>query len=495
MLGRNFPKVSASIRFMGKIKIYTLVMLALIILCGIISVWTLYRINHLSKTTSATEQLIRETNEIHAATLENEISILSFAITFDSTFIDSIFLVRSKINNNIANLQQLIDTNEFHENRLDSIDTLIEDRLLSFRNSVETYPEHTDYLEYKRSKLANYLKFGHAIKAQVEKINAEQGIELSKGEKGLFQNLSLLSAILFLIAIIGTVASSLNLYFVSKYEKIQKQSALQLEEYQQKLEQQINQLNTSNEELEQFAYVASHDLQEPLRKITSFNDLLQDQYKDALEGDGKLYLSRISYAATRMRRLITDLLEYSRAGRYIEQAENIPLKELVDEVMDDLSLQIEQKQAKIIVDKLPEITGHYSDWRMVFQNLISNALKFSKTDQTPVINVRCDLASEELVNQTILNKRDGDKFYHIEVEDNGIGFKTDYADRIFVIFQRLHGKEVFEGTGIGLAICKKILERYGGAIFATSEVDKGSTFHLILPVEYNPLMSQQESEG
>lgn len=467
---------------MKEIKSYTIITLILIFLGGSISVYTIYKVSSLYSTNRTTDQIIKLTNDVHAAVLEYEITMLGYATTYDSVFLDSMNILREKMARNLHVLVDLVSVNEFQASRLDSINSLLAGRHYVFTSSLLNYTTSEELLDYVRlNRKTNYLIFGKQIKQQIDAILLHQQQILTETDRGLLSNLSALAIVIFTITLVGIMAAGLSFYSINQYNLARKASDIEIKLFQEKLKAQIEQLNSTNEELEQFAYVASHDLQEPLRKITSFNDLLQVQYKNTLEGDGKLYLERIAYAATRMRKLISDLLEYSRAGRYAEDKEWIKLDEIVAEILDDLSIQIEQKNATIHVGNLPEIFAHRSDWRMVFQNLISNALKFSKPNEIPKIEITCCIAEEELISDAISNRIKGISYHHLKVNDEGIGFNKEYATKIFTIFQRLHGKDEFEGTGIGLAICKKILERYNGAIFATSESEKGSSFHILIP--------------
>ncbi|HKP32941.1 MAG TPA: PAS domain S-box protein [Chitinophagaceae bacterium] len=242
-----------------------------------------------------------------------------------------------------------------------------------------------------------------------------------------------------------------------------KQAEDQLRDYAEQLEQ-------NNHELEQFAYVASHDLKEPLRKILTFGDLLNTNSKEHLDERGKEYINRMQNAATRMMHLIEDLLNFSRINRQNEGFERVDLNEVVKQVIQDLDVVIKEKNARIQVSKLAFITGRRSEIGQLFQNLISNALKFNDKE-IPVVNISCTIKNNDDI-----------KIIQIEVRDNGIGFEDVYRKKIFDIFQRLHGKSSYSGSGIGLAICKKIVESHGGKISATAEPGKGSTFIIKLPL-------------
>ncbi|MGI5506840.1 sensor histidine kinase [Lentzea sp. CA-135723] len=229
-------------------------------------------------------------------------------------------------------------------------------------------------------------------------------------------------------------------------------------------------LQRSNSELEQFAYVASHDLQEPLRKVASFCQLLQRRYGGQLDERADQYIDFAVDGAKRMQVLINDLLAFSRVGRMTREQTVIDLNTLVRQVVDSYSDRVEETGARLEIADLPPVRGEASLLSAVFQNLISNALKF--TGPTPPV-IAVDV------------ERDGD-MWKFTVRDNGIGIEAEYADRIFVIFQRLHPKDAYPGTGIGLAMCRKIVEYHGGTIWLKTDVDSGTTFEFTLPVVHEP---------
>ncbi|WP_276132008.1 ATP-binding protein [Polluticoccus soli] len=247
------------------------------------------------------------------------------------------------------------------------------------------------------------------------------------------------------------------------------------------LEKNIAELNRSNKELEEFAYVASHDLQEPLRKISTFCGRLAEKYSSVLTGDGEMYMSRILASADNMRNLINNLLEFSRVTRDTQPFEPINLSFVVRQVKSDLELLIEETGTTIDVNgDLPAVSGSLSQLKQLFTNIIGNAIKFRKADEKSRITVSAEpLDGTQKLSYSLPLANNYSK---ITIQDNGIGFSNEYAERIFQIFQRLNGKAEYPGSGIGLAICKKIVEHHHGIIYAESEEGKGAKFIIILPV-------------
>jgi two-component system sensor kinase FixL len=242
------------------------------------------------------------------------------------------------------------------------------------------------------------------------------------------------------------------------------------------LVQQADQLARSNAELEQFAYVASHDLQEPLRKIQAFGDRLKTKYEAGLGPEGLDYLTRMQNAAARMQILIQDLLNLSRVTSNSKPFTPVDLGDVVRTVVSDLEMRIQDAGGNVEIGSLPVILGDRGQMAQLFQNLIGNGLKFRKPDEKPLVKI--ESAPHALAS--------GAAGWQIVVEDNGIGFDEKYRDRIFQIFQRLHGRSEYEGTGIGLAICRKIVDRHGGSITANSSPGAGARFIIALPRRDNP---------
>ena len=288
--------------------------------------------------------------------------------------------------------------------------------------------------------------------------------------------------------VLAVVTSGVVGNAVVKGERAVAEQAEQLQEAHDTLENRVRErtaelatsmeaLGRSNRELEQFASVASHDLQEPLRKIQAFGDRLQAKYADGLGEQGRGYVERMQASAARMRNLIDALLAFSRVTTKAQPFVPVDLAATAREVVSDLEGRLQQSGGRVEVGSLPTIDADPSQMRQLLQNLVANALKFHKPGEPPLVRVEARLVNGASGNGLT------DLRYEIAVSDNGIGFDEIYLDRIFEVFQRLHSRQEYEGTGVGLAICHRIVERLGGSITAKSAPDQGATFLVTLPVQ------------
>lgn len=248
----------------------------------------------------------------------------------------------------------------------------------------------------------------------------------------------------------------------------------------QQLEESVRDLKRSNENLQQFAFIASHDLQEPLRKVQQFGDLLKNEHGPRL-GSGLTYIERMQSAASRMSTLISDLLTFSRISTQRDSVTPVPLGNLLTMIVANLELSVEEAGAVVEMGELPTIIGNPFQLEQLFQNLLGNALKFRRPDVTPHIEIRASQLTADQLPVSIKPDQIGMAYCRIDIRDNGIGFDEKYLDRIFGVFQRLHGRSEFAGTGIGLAICEKVVANHGGMISAQSQPGQGSTFSVFLP--------------
>jgi len=251
--------------------------------------------------------------------------------------------------------------------------------------------------------------------------------------------------------------------------------AIERNKTQRRLTELIVELKHSNEELQQFAYITSHDIQEPLRTIASFTQLLERRYKGQLDDNADQYIDFIVNAAVRMKEMIEDLLQYSRIGTNDVNLGLTDLEEVLQNVLSYLQTTIEDNKAVITHDPLPTLCIDKNQFIRLFQNLIGNAIKFKKPDEAPIIHISAKI--DEKNNE-----------YVFSIADNGIGIKEEYKKRIFEVFKRLHTIDTYDGTGIGLSIVKRIVERHGGHLWVESELDVGSTFYFTIPRDNEQIM-------
>ncbi len=278
--------------------------------------------------------------------------------------------------------------------------------------------------------------------------------------------------ILFILSVFGIV---MIFIVIISFDRMRKEIRMNEEQSREILK--INaELKSVNQNLENFAYIASHDLNEPLRKIRTFGDLISEELNQSNPDKSRIdnYINRMHNSSERMQQLIADLLSYSRIVLRPEDMKEINLKEIIQNVQSDLQIAIKESSAIIKIHNLPEkIKADHIQMRQLFQNLLSNAIKFRNASINPVITIDA--------STTTFNAPAYGKYWKITVSDNGIGFDMQYKDKIFAVFQRLHGRSEYEGTGVGLSICKKIVEQHNGCLDVESTQGKGTTFIIYLP--------------
>jgi light-regulated signal transduction histidine kinase (bacteriophytochrome) len=259
--------------------------------------------------------------------------------------------------------------------------------------------------------------------------------------------------------------------------KDRKASEEQVIELNRQLLENIDRLESANNELDTFAFMASHDLQAPLRKIRIFSDRLLSESTSQLDEEGKMYLNRIQLICIGMQELINDILKFSKISGENDLFEQVDLNQVLEELVSEMDATVTEKKAKIVIDPLPSLFVNRSLMRPLFSNLIGNALKYSKKEVAPIIQIRCETSIDV---QDANKKETSGRYCRIFIEDNGLGFEQKYAEQIFEMFRRLRSNA--DGTGIGLALCKRIVEKHNGFISARSKVNEGSTFIVSLPL-------------
>lgn len=329
-------------------------------------------------------------------------------------------------------------------------------------------PGTTETAAEKAFSIATVLE-GKAVKGQqMSLVNGNRRYHLLVNAGPLFSSQD---------RIIGAVVTLTD---VTEIHEAQEKLRRAHDELELRVEERTAELTAVNQELQEFAFIASHDLQEPLRKIQSFGDRLAAKQAAVLSPEGKDYLARMQKAARRMRGLIEDLLSYSRIKTQAQPFASVDLAGVVREVIEDLEVRVEQVGAQVIVEWLPVIEADFLQMRQLFQNLIGNALKFHGKEK-PLVQIRGEFL-------------EGSGQCRITVEDNGIGFDEQYLERIFTPFQRLHGRSAYEGTGMGLAICKRIVDRHKGDIKGKSKPGAGAVFIVQLPVKQSGDAPNERSE-
>lgn len=425
-------------------------------------------------------QRVRHTYEVVVA-LQNALSLIKdvetssrgYVITNDTAYLEPYRIAIRQLPKQIAQLRGLNNETKVQQANQVLFEKLIQNKLAVTETRLKiNLTDKKSAVVNKESKIQMDLLRRHvAMMTTME--HTLMGIRNKQAERS-FRNTLLIIFALSLLTFLVLVIS----YRLLEQELLRRQeNEDQLREYEVKLRGQIRQLEASNEELERFAFVASHDLQEPLRKIQSFANLITDRYGNLFDADSIMFMGKISHSAERMSKLIKDLLNFSRISNHQENFRTVQLNDIIQRILDDQELRIKGLDVQIEVGHLPTVEAVPSQMDHLFNNLISNALKFVRPGVRPLLRMQAKPVDGSDYDGLIPNQR----YFEITVEDNGIGFDEKYVDHIFKVFQRLHGKSAFEGTGIGLAICKRVVVYHHGYITAHSQPNEGTTFVVVLP--------------
>ena len=428
---------------------------------------------------------VQHTYEVIEA-LDNTLSLLKdvqvgargFIITNDSIYLQPYNTAVTRLPIQLGQLRKLVSDHPVQRRRVDLLEQKINAKLATvpFRFGP-SIADRINGLNLIREDKKRMDEIRQDISVMVE---TERSLMQVRNRQAQYSFRSTL-IIIFTLSLLTFVTLVISYRILEKELMHRQQTEDQLRAYELRLKEQIRQLQASNEELERFAFVASHDLQEPLRKIQSFSDLVTDRYSNLFDDDSRMFMAKISKSAERMSKLIKDLLNFSRISTQQDEFKPVQLEEVVQRVLDDQELRIRGLGVKVEVGPMPVIQAIASQMDHLFSNLISNALKFIQPEVQPILRIKATPVDGSAYPELTPGRR----YFEIIVEDNGIGFDVKYLDHIFKVFQRLHGKSEFEGTGIGLAICKRVVVNHQGYITARSQPNQGTAFVIVLPESHS----------
>lgn len=448
-----------------------------------ISYFNISELNTIARSVIQVNELKIAAKNLLIDLLNVETSQRGFLITSEKSFLQPYQQSKDRIGIGLRILKDLSGQDTVNKRASQNLEKLIETRIQIIISSIEKKSNFGTNITFEQ--ITEGKKLMDEIRAQLNIINERSNLLIQQrtqeSEKILnrIYQITLISGIFNFLLILFTFLFARKA--ANELENLTNELEIKVIRRTQKLAQANQELERSNRELQNFASVASHDLQEPLRKIQAFGDRLNTKSANQLGAEGQDYLQRILAATARMRILIDDLLDFSRVTTKAQPFEEVNLSEILQSVLSDLETRIEQTNGTVNYSTLPSIQADATQMRQVFQNIIANALKFRKKDVAPIVTISSKIHSAS--DQSELTKGINYPCVQIDIADNCIGFEQQYADRIFTIFQRLYARHEYEGTGIGLAVVRKIIERHNGIIFVKSAPDKGTTFHIFLPIE------------
>lgn len=408
-------------------------------------------------------KVILQTSALEKFIKEAETGQRGYLLTNDSSFLDPYLSIRADIKPGYDSLRRLTIDNIQQQQLLNKAGLLMNKLIEHFQHSV--YLKSRSSLMETRGYMDSLREVFNAI--QQEELKLVKQYSVNRYEQAMPRYFTAV----FLFA--ATIIFISFLVILKEYRQRSK--------YQKQLEQKMLEVNAYNVELEQIAFATSHDLQEPLRRIRTFSDRLLWKYRDQLNDDGKMILSRIDFSARRMQGLLEDLMNFANLVRGGEALSVVDANKLIESVVEYMKQDIEIKRATIHIGQLPNITGFEKQLFLMFKSLIDNAIKFSKPGIPPVVTIQCVQTSGEdleAIDKNLVKK----EFIRISVQDNGIGFSNEFNQKIFLIFQRLHTGTEYEGKGIGLAMVERVMTNHNGYVLASAQEDKGALFNLYFPV-------------
>lgn len=455
-------------------KTRTLLGLASVILVGlnILFYWSYTKQKETTERVAQSRLTLQKLETILSLTKDAETGQRGYLLTGQESYLEPYNLAVKTLEPQLAQLKTLSGTESDQQQQLRNLQPLITQKLAELKTTIDLR-QNQGFDAAVSVVMTNHGKeLMDQIRNTLQQMQREENERLQKWLNAR-ENADVKAQLIFLLGVILTLFSLYLMYRAIEQEAIERKNAeASLKQLAEELEVRVQErtaelaevnanLQRSNQELEQFAYVASHDLQEPLRAVNSYAQLLTRKYQGNLDAKADKYLGYIMEGATRMQQLINDLLSFSRVGTRGKPLVLTDCEEVLRQVLDNLKIAIAENQALITHDPLPTIWGDEIQLMQLLQNLIGNAIKF-RQEEPPYVHISAQHQDNEWV---------------FSVRDNGIGIESEYFERIFTIFQRLHSKSEYPGTGIGLAICKKIVERHGGRIWVESAPGNGTTFY------------------
>lgn len=465
---------------------------ALLLVNAVISFRATERLIENNERVAHTKEVIESLLATLSAMKDAETAHHGFLLTGDEQFLEPYHSAANQVGASLAHLKELTTESTFQQNQLPILENAANARLKTLAENLELYKTGGSEAVVRQGSLLAGKQRMDEMRQTVSEIQAvENGILQQRLEESRASGRSALVTLAVANTLAFVFLASAFLLIKRNLQHQKKEEEMLLAE-QHRLEFRVNErtaelhdtnaeLERSNRELQDFAFVASHDLQEPLRKIQAFGDRLRSKHGASLGSEALDYLTRMQNAAQRMHTLINDLLAYSRVTTKAQPFVRTDLENIAREVLTDLEVRINQTGGNVEISEMPVIEADPMQMRQLLQNLIGNGLKFHRSGIEPIIVVKGRTIKTSGNNASA---KGSNSQCRITVEDNGIGFDEKYLDRIFTPFQRLHGRGEYEGTGIGLAVCRKIVERHGGTLTAESKPGHGATFIVTLPVEH-----------
>lgn len=434
---------------------------------------------------SHTYEVLAVIQQIEPALVDAETSQRGYIITGEDRYLEPYVRAVRSAEDGIAKFESLTQDNPHQQRRVPELRVLVQRRVASLARGIAVRrsgaPEEARKFILSgqgKTDMDAVHKFLPLLAQEERRLLALRDRAADASARSLYLTVSIASLLAVLFVILAWMFSERDQSTRELARRALQESHDELESRVQERTHELGlaneELGRSNRELQDFAFVASHDLQEPLRKIQAFGDLLKNEYAGGLGADGADFIDRMQSAARRMNALIRELLEYSRVVTRGQTFVPVDLSVVVREVLEDLQTRVAEAKGRVTVGDLPTIDADALQMRQLMQNLIGNALKFRRPEVPPAVTV----------TSSIETPSDGTRVLRLRVTDNGIGFDPKYLDRIFTPFQRLHGGRDYEGTGMGLAVCRRIAERHGGQITATSVPGEGSEFLVTIPATH-----------